>query len=108
MKSLFLLLAAMTCTPAGQPVTQDPTAVESVGGAPETSSSCSSACGHLSAMGCEAAKPTPGPDGVVGTSDDGTCTAVCLNVQRSGKVLYPFACVKKASSCEAVDNCFSK
>lgn len=48
-------------------------------------------------MGCPDAEPT----------DAGaTCEAVCENVQASGTIRYPVACVSSARSCAAAEVCF--
>lgn len=108
---LFLLagLAALMCTPAPAPP-PDPVPVPVP--APTASSSapepdpvpdasvahnCANVCAHLTALKCADAAPTDG---------GATCADVCLNVQHSGTISYPFTCVLAAKTCAASDKCF--
>lgn len=58
---------------------------------------CDTACRRLHAMGCPEAELT----------DAGaTCVEVCDNVQASGTIAYPVACVSGAHSCAEAEACF--
>lgn len=73
--------------------------------APNKTKDCTAACQHLGELGCDEAQPTPGRDGIVGTADDGTCVAVCRNVEESGTVRLFSECVATIKSCGEIDGC---
>lgn len=66
---------------------------------------CDDACARLAELGCESALPTPGPDRIPGTNDDGTCERICQTVQSSGATALDLACIIQAPSCEASERC---
>lgn len=57
---------------------------------------CSAACSHLRDLGCPAGQPTP---------KGASCEEVCQSTEDSGVVTLNPACVARAASCDAVDNC---
>lgn len=63
---------------------------------PSTGATCETACARLEALGCEAAKPTPGGE---------ECAAVCENAQASGFVKWDLGCRTEAPTCDAADEC---
>lgn len=65
---------------------------------------CETACLKLEELECQEAEPTPGPDGVPGNADDGTCVAVCQNAAEQGQGLNS-RCVAQAATCAAAEQC---
>jgi hypothetical protein len=63
---------------------------------PGNDATCETACARLEALGCEAAKPTPGGE---------ECASVCANAQASGIVKWDLGCRTEASTCDAADDC---
>lgn len=71
---------------------------------PPPEEDCEAACLHLEALECVEAEPMPGPDGALGTADDGTCVQVCENAARDLQGLNS-KCVANVKSCVEVDAC---
>lgn len=71
---------------------------------PPPEEDCEAACLHLEALECVEADPTPGPDGALGTADDGTCVAICENAKAELQGLNS-KCVANVKSCAEVDRC---
>lgn len=88
--AVFLIVGATTCRslppPAPDPAV-DPPAGEA---------DCGAACARASALGCEAAEPTP---------EGASCEQVCREVQDSGIVRWDLECRASAQSCEETDRC---
>lgn len=95
-----LALALLRCA-SGQPEVVTPPKER-----PDASPArCGDACARLAELGCESALPTPGPDRIPGTEDDGTCERVCKAVQASEATALDLGCVVAAASCEASEAC---
>jgi hypothetical protein len=106
---LLLIVAAMLamvtrCRPIVPPVPVPPDA-DAAPIEPTQPGDCERACARLRELACPWAETTPGPDGQLGTPDDGTCEAVCAEAEREPETTLNPACVSKAASCAAAEGC---
>lgn len=92
-RALALASILAACTPPPEPLNPDLPSKRPEAGSHDD---CTAACAHLAELGCEEARPTPA---------GATCVQVCDNVEQSGATTLDVACVERAPTCEAVDEC---
>jgi len=91
---LFVLSACDACQhPTVDPSSPTPPAPPPT---PSPGSPCDLACAHLSALGCQEAKPSP--HGI-------TCAQTCGLVEDSGIVRWNPGCIGSVKSCSDVGSC---
>lgn len=100
MKYLVILIILFSCTFNPSPVTPEPVTDDVV-------KLCNLACSNMVKMRCAGWDGSSGIDEEFGTTDDLSCSEVCIEIENSGTgiSLHP-GCVAVADSCEAVDKCF--
>ena len=105
---LFLLgalaMLAARCRPIVPPAPPPPDA-DAAPIEPTNPGDCASACATLRRLECNWTATTTGPDGVMGTADDGTCEAVCEEAEREPETTLNPACVAQAGSCIEAERC---
>lgn len=102
MRTLVAALLAIGCSTVTPPVPPGPDypPIE-----PTKPGDCAAACATLRQLECPWAETTPGPDGVLGNADDGTCEAVCADRERMPETTLNPACVSRATSCDEAERC---
>ena len=92
-----LVLVACTWPPKPEPM-PDPN--------PAPNDLCSAVCVHEHALGCSAAKGSPGPDDVYGTIDDVPCATACHDQLAADATLEALlVCITRSENCADVDRC---
>lgn len=89
MRALFLALILLACTPGPNP----PPSRKLPDG---SSATCQSACDRLRVLACETAEPT---------EDGATCEDVCSGSLAAGYSRLDVACITRAPSCAASEQC---
>jgi hypothetical protein len=89
--ALLLAMALMTVgCPPPPPMEPDPPPP------PYPEATCEDVCAHWRKLDCKEAEPTAG---------QGSCEAVCENVQGSGIIQWNLGCRASIESCAQVDSC---